>query len=84
MCDGGLFADQVAQQVESLGPVPVQRRPCVTAALSNPSHRHPLPTFVDEHLAGGHVADDDLTVDAVLAADAWGRARAAELAGASA
>jgi 1-deoxy-D-xylulose-5-phosphate reductoisomerase len=39
---------------------------------------------VDEHLAGGHVADDDLTVDAVLAADAWGRARAAELAGASA
>ncbi|HMR50792.1 MAG TPA: 1-deoxy-D-xylulose-5-phosphate reductoisomerase [Arachnia sp.] len=34
---------------------------------------------LDEHLAGGHVADDALTLDAVLAADAWGRARAAEL-----
>ena len=37
---------------------------------------------VDEHLAGGHVPDADLTVDAVLAADAWGRSRAAEIAGA--
>ncbi|HJE50444.1 MAG TPA: 1-deoxy-D-xylulose-5-phosphate reductoisomerase [Tessaracoccus flavescens] len=36
---------------------------------------------VDEHLADGHVADPDLTVDAVLAADQWGRARAAEIAG---
>lgn len=35
---------------------------------------------VDEHLAHGHTADADLTVAAVLAADAWGRARAAELA----
>lgn len=34
---------------------------------------------VDEHLAAGHVADADLTVDAVLTADAWGRARAAEM-----
>ena len=39
---------------------------------------------VEEHLAHGHVADDALTVDAVLAADAWGRARAAELAGVTA
>ncbi|MBK7820733.1 MAG: 1-deoxy-D-xylulose-5-phosphate reductoisomerase [Tessaracoccus sp.] len=39
---------------------------------------------VDEHLAAGHVPDDDLTVDAVLAADAWGRARAAEMAGVTA
>ena len=39
---------------------------------------------VEEHLAHGHVADDALTVDAVLAADAWGRARAAELAGVAA
>ena len=39
---------------------------------------------LDQHLATGHVADDDLTVDAVLAADAWGRARAAELAGVAA
>lgn len=37
---------------------------------------------VDEHLAGGHVADEDLTVEAVLGADSWGRVRAAELAGA--
>ena len=35
---------------------------------------------VDEHLAHGHTADAGLTVAAVLAADAWGRARAAELA----
>ncbi len=39
---------------------------------------------VEEHLAHGHIADDALTVDAVLAADAWGRARAAELAGVAA
>jgi len=39
---------------------------------------------VEEHLAHGHVADDALTVDAVLVADAWGRARAAELAGVAA
>lgn len=32
-----------------------------------------------EHLAHGHVADADLSVDAVLEADRWGRARAAEL-----
>ncbi len=35
---------------------------------------------VDEHLGGtgiqGHVGDDGLTLEAVLAADAWGRARA--------
>lgn len=37
---------------------------------------------LDEHLADGHVPDEALTVEAVLAADAWGRARAAELAGA--
>ena len=34
---------------------------------------------VAEHLTSGHVTDNDLTVDAVLAADAWGRARAAEI-----
>ena len=39
---------------------------------------------VEEHLAHGHVADDALTVDAVLVADAWGRARAAELSGVTA
>ncbi|WP_232550148.1 1-deoxy-D-xylulose-5-phosphate reductoisomerase [Propioniciclava soli] len=39
---------------------------------------------VAEHLGGAHVADADLSVDAVLAADAWARRRAAELAGAPA
>lgn len=39
---------------------------------------------LSEHLADGHVPDDGLTLDAVLAADAWGRARAAELTGAAA
>lgn len=34
---------------------------------------------LDEHLAQGHVADAELTLDAVLAADQWGRNRAAEL-----
>lgn len=34
-----------------------------------------------EHLADGHVTDADLTVDAVLAADQWGRTRAAERVG---
>ena len=33
---------------------------------------------VMEHLGDGHVADADLTVDAVLAADAWARSRALE------
>lgn len=33
---------------------------------------------VMEHLGDGHVADADLTVDAVLAGDAWARARALE------
>lgn len=37
---------------------------------------------VNEHLASGHVPDADLSVDAVLAADAWARRRAAELTGA--
>ena len=32
---------------------------------------------LDEHLATGHVPDDALTVEAVLAADAWARERAA-------
>ena len=36
---------------------------------------------LDEHLAGDHVADADLTVGAVLAADRWARARAEELCG---
>ena len=39
---------------------------------------------VDEHLDRGHVTDDSLTVDDVLAADAWGRARAAEICGVAA
>ena len=34
---------------------------------------------VAEHLDDGHIADADLTVEAVLAADAWGRARATEM-----
>lgn len=34
---------------------------------------------VMEHLSGEHVADADLTVEAVLAADAWARARATEI-----
>lgn len=34
---------------------------------------------LDEHLADGHVTDAALTLDAVLAADQWGRTRAAEL-----
>lgn len=38
---------------------------------------------VSEHLASGHVSDADLTVDAVLAADAWARERAGELSGAA-
>ena len=38
---------------------------------------------LDDHLAAGHVPDADLTVDAVLAADAWARTRAAEIAGAA-
>ncbi len=37
---------------------------------------------VSEHLADGHVPDEGLTLDSVLRADEWGRARAAELAGA--
>lgn len=32
---------------------------------------------LDEHLTDGHVPDEDLTVEAVLAADRWGRERAA-------
>lgn len=44
---------------------------------------------VDEHLAlagqpGGHLSDDQMTVDGVLAVDAWARTRAAELAEATA
>ncbi len=34
---------------------------------------------LDEHLASGHVGDDGLSVEAVLAADAWARRRAAQL-----
>ncbi len=36
---------------------------------------------LDEHLANGHVSDDALTLDDVLAADRWGRTRAATLTG---
>lgn len=36
---------------------------------------------LDEHLADGHVADANLSLEAVLEADRWGRARAAELVG---
>lgn len=35
---------------------------------------------VDRHLADGHVPDESLTLDAVLAADAWGRRLAMDLA----
>ncbi len=34
---------------------------------------------LDEHLEGAHVADADLSLEAVLEADRWGRARAAEI-----
>lgn len=34
---------------------------------------------VAEHLANGHITDDELDVDTVLAADAWARRRAAEV-----
>lgn len=34
---------------------------------------------VEQHLATGHVPDADLSVEAVLTADAWARARAAEV-----
>lgn len=34
---------------------------------------------VDEHLAAGHVTDENLSLTAVLEADQWGRVRAAEL-----
>ncbi|SHJ35622.1 1-deoxy-D-xylulose 5-phosphate reductoisomerase [Tessaracoccus bendigoensis DSM 12906] len=34
---------------------------------------------LEEHLAAGHVPDRDLSVEAVLAADRWGRGRATEL-----
>ena len=38
-----------------------------------------IASCLDEHLVDGHVADDVLTVAAVLGADAWARSRAAEL-----
>ena len=38
-----------------------------------------IETCLEEHLADGHVGDDEMDVDAVLAADGWGRRRAAEL-----
>ncbi len=38
-----------------------------------------IAAVLDEHLATGHVTDADLTVDSVLAADQWGRTRAAEM-----
>ncbi len=34
---------------------------------------------LNEHLAGGHVPDEQLSLEAVLAADRWARRRAAEL-----
>lgn len=34
---------------------------------------------LEEHLAAGHVPDSDLSLDAVLSADAWARERAEEL-----
>ncbi len=37
-----------------------------------------ISAVVDEHLADGHVRSDSLTLDAVLGADAWARARARE------
>ncbi|MDO5501399.1 MAG: 1-deoxy-D-xylulose-5-phosphate reductoisomerase, partial [Propionibacteriaceae bacterium] len=40
-----------------------------------------IQTCLDEHLAHGHVQDAELSVEAVLAADDWGRKRAADLAG---
>ena len=39
---------------------------------------------LDEHLAAGHVPDETVTVDSVLAADRWGRQRAAALVGGAA
>jgi 1-deoxy-D-xylulose-5-phosphate reductoisomerase len=37
--------------------------------------------IVEEHLAAGHVSDDRLTVDDVVAADAWASARATQVVG---
>lgn len=39
---------------------------------------------VDQHVAEGHVRSEALTLDAVLGADAWARARASELVGGAA
>lgn len=36
---------------------------------------------LEEHLANGHISDDELSLDAVLAADAWARQRAGEIVG---
>src|SRR5690606_14283123 len=47
-----LLADQVTQQVESLGPVPIQRRARIPTALSHPSQGDPLPPLLQHHLTG--------------------------------
>lgn len=50
--------------------------------ISFPDIVDTIAKVLDEHLAddGGHVPDERLTLDAVLAADHWARRRAAELA----
>lgn len=49
--------------------------------LSFPGITDTIAACLDEHLLAGHVPDEQLTVEAVLAADRWGRERAAELTG---
>lgn len=49
------------------------------ARISFPAITDLIARCLDEHLAAGHVADPDLTLEAVLAADQAARRRAAEL-----
>ena len=75
-----------------LGPHLPQRRLCRSRELPRriedplrvdpvlPAHLR-LGAVLDELVAGDHVADADLTVAAVLAADGWARGRAEELCG---
>lgn len=58
---------------------------CVDAfcdgALRFPQITEVISRCLNEHLESGHVANEALSVDAVLAADRWARERAIELAG---
>ena len=47
---------------------------------SDPRHGR-VAAVLDEHARGATVSDDGLTVEAVIAADAWARERAAQIVG---